>query len=805
MRPSSRRIRLLGLAFSAVALAILGTFAWGWSRLRASLPVLDGEHALAGLSAPATIARDAQGVPTITGATRLDVARALGFAHGQDRFFQMDLVRRRSAGELSELIGEVALNADRGARIHGFRRLARTVLERGAAAERALLEAYAAGVNAGLASLAAKPWEYLALRSDPAPWLPEDSFLVLYAMTLDLQDERGGFEQAVAAVHDVLGEDVAAFFIPRELADDAALDHTTAPAPPVPGPHVINLRTESPTSSARAMPVPGEDRVVLGSNSFGLAGGRTATGTALVANDMHLGHGVPNIWYRVSLAWPGRAVTGVTIPGTPVVVAGSNGDIAWGFTNSYADISDLVAVDVSDAAPESHYLRVNERVEYETRRETIAVRGGDPVVAESRWTEWGPIVGKNAQDKPLALKWVMHDPDAVNLALIGLETARTVDEAIAVAHRSGLPTQNILVGDRQGQLAWTFAGRLPQRFGNFDGRVPMSWTHGDLGWRGLLPAGQVPVIRADADGHLWTANSRIVGGEALHLVGNGGYANPVRARQIRDTLGTTGTDPARRAQPADLLAIQLDDRAVWLERWQKLLVTTLSDEAVAGNSARQKLRELASQWEGRAAVDSVSYRLVRTWRDFVADRALPPIFARCARVYPDFSFRDLPYEQGLWTLVTTEPIHLLRPEFERWSELLLAAADDVMTDLDRQEIPPEQATWGQRNIVRVRHPLSPVFPDFIGRLLDMPAQPLPGDSNLPRVQRPSSGASERFVVSPGREEEGIFHMPAGQSGHPLSPFYRAGHDAWTKGEPTPFLPGPATHTLTLKPQEKPET
>ncbi len=799
MRSSGRRIRILGLAFSAVTLAILGTVAWGWGRLKASLPELDGERTLTGLHAPASIARDAQGVVTITGANRLDVARALGFAHGQDRFFQMDLVRRRSAGELAELVGEAAVDADRGARIHGFRRLARTVLERGPAAERALLEAYAAGVNAGLASLAARPFEYLVLRSEPAPWLPEDSFLVLYAMTLDLQDERGAHEQAVAAVRDVLGDAAAAFFTPRELADDAALDGTTAPVPPVPGPRVINLRNESPNRSALATPLVGEDPVALGSNSFGLAGGRTTTGAALVANDMHLGHAVPNIWYRASLTWPGRTVTGVTIPGSPVIVAGSNGDIAWGFTNSYADLSDLVAIDVNDVAPESYYMRAAEMVEYETRRETIAVRGGAPVVAESRWTEWGPIVGKNAQGKPLALKWVMHDPDAVNLAIIGLETARTVDEAIAVAHRSGLPTQNILVGDRQGQLAWTLAGRLPHRFGGFDGRAPVSWGYGDRGWTGLLPADQVPVVRTDPAGHLWTANSRIVGGEALTRVGDGGYANPVRARQIRDTLATTGTDPDRRATPKDLLAIQLDDRAVWLERWQKLLVTTLSDEAVAGNSARRKLRELVLQWEGRAAVDSVSYRLVRAWRDFVADRALPPIFARCVRAYPDFSFRDLPYEQGLWTIVTTEPIHLLRPEFDRWPNLLLAAADDVMTDLDRQKIPPERATWGARNTARIRHPLSRVLPEFVGRHLDMPAEPLPGDSNLPRVQRPSSGASERFVVSPGREAEGIFHMPAGQSGHPLSPFYRAGHDAWVKGEPTPFLPGATAHTLTLKP------
>lgn len=798
MRPSTRRIRLLGLAFSAVALALLAVVAWGWNRLSASLPALDGEQAVAGLSAPAAVARDAQGVVTITAANRLDVARALGFAHGQDRFFQMDLIRRRAAGELAEIIGAVALDADRGARLHGFRRLARIVIERSPAAHRALLEAYAAGVNAGLSSLAAPPFEYLVLRSEPAPWLPEDTFLVLYAMTLDLQDETGSYEQSVAAVRDTLGEAAVDFFAPRERDGDAALDGSTAPPPPVPGPRAIDLRSGTARRTADAALAGGEDPVALGSNSFGLAGGRTTSGAALVANDMHLGHGVPNIWYRASLTWAGRTVTGVTLPGTPLIVAGSNGQIAWGFTNSYADLSDLVAVDVNDVAPDGYYMRGTELVEYETRRETLRVRGGEPVAMESRWTEWGPIVGRNAKGKPLALKWVMHDPAAVNLNLVDLEQAGSVDEAIAIAHRSGIPTQNLLVGDRSGQLAWTLAGHVPERFG-FDGRAPVGWGFGDRGWKGLLPAERVPVVRAEADGHLWTANNRLVGGEALALLGDGGYAAPVRARQIRDGLAAVGLDPAHRATPADLLAVQLDDRAVWLEGWQQQLLATLTDEAVAGHPAREELRERVRTWEGRASVDSVSYRLVRAWRDFVADRALPPLFAPCLAAYPDFSYRSLPYEQALWTMVTTEPIHLLRPEFTRWSELLLAAADDVMADLDRQKIPSARATWGARNTSSIRHPLSRALPAFIGRHLDMPAQPLPGDSNLPRVQRPSSGASERFVVSPGREAEGIFHMPAGQSGHPLSPFYRAGHDAWVKGEPTPFLPGATVHTLTLKP------
>lgn len=797
-RASVRRLRFIGFALSAAVLCALAVFGWGWSRLRASLPPLEGADQVPGLSAPATLARDAQGVVTIRGASRLDVTRALGYAHGQDRFFQMDLLRRQPAGELAALVGAAAVNADRSARRHGFRQLAESVFAQLPAEERTLIQAYTDGVNAGLASLAARPFEYYLLRSEPAPWVPADSLLVIYAMSLDLQDESGDFERTITAVRDAYGEAAVAFFAPRLVPGDAALDGTTAPLPPPPGPRVIDLRADPAMTTADAARLEGrEDPLPIGSNSFGLAGGRVAGGGALVANDMHLGHAVPNIWYRASLQWGERTVTGVTLPGAPAVVAGSNGEVAWAFTNSYADTVDLVPLDVDEATADSHYLVDGAPVPYDVRRETIQVRGGEDVIAEYRWTRWGPVVGKNSHGKPLALQWVMYDVGAVNYHLGQIEEARTVDEAIAVAHRSGIPAQNILIGDRAGALAWTIAGRLPERFG-FDGRFPVS-RNAERGWRGLLAPDRLPVVRAAADGHLWTANNRLVGGADLERIGDGGYAPPVRGRQIRDALALAGSDPTDRATPADLLAIQLDDRGVWLEGWQQLLVATLTDEVILGSPTRRELRDLVRTWEGRAAVDSVSYRLVRAWRDAVADRVLPPILARCLRADPDFNFRTLPYEHALKTLATEQPLHLLRPEFARWSDLLLAAADQVVADLQAQGVPLAEATWGARNTARIRHPLSRVLPEFLGRHLDMPAEPLPGDGNLPRVQRPSSGASERFVVVPGREAEGIFHMPAGQSGHPLSPYYRAGHAAWVRGEPTPFLPGPAAHTLTLTP------
>jgi penicillin amidase len=286
----------------------------------------------------------------------------------------------------------------------------------------------------------------------------------------------------------------------------------------------------------------------------------------------------------------------------------------------------------------------------------------------------------------------------------------------------------------------------------------------------------------------------MIGGIPLNKIGDGGYPRPNRAAQVRDQL--IGLE---RATPRDLLAVQLDDRALFLAPWHKLLMKTLTPEATTGEKARSTLRSFAEKWEGRATIDAVSYRLVREFRTAVYARVFPAIFASCLEAFPEFRWQDLQLEGALWALLREKPMHLLNPEFQTWDDLLVAAVDDVNGILDRQGVTLPQANWGSRNTVRIRHPFSGSF-FWLSRWLDMPRVPLPGDSDMPRVQGPSHGASERLVVSPGREEEGIFHMPGGQSGHPLSPFYRAGHAAWARGEPTPFLPGKPVYTLTLTPR-----
>jgi penicillin amidase len=251
--------------------------------------------------------------------------------------------------------------------------------------------------------------------------------------------------------------------------------------------------------------------------------------------------------------------------------------------------------------------------------------------------------------------------------------------------------------------------------------------------------------------------------------------------------------------PRDLLAIQLDDRAVLLETWHNLLLATLRPDVVAAKPSRADLLAAARKWDGRAGADSVSYGVVRAFRLAVAHRVFDPIFAPCVARFPEFAWTRLNYEEPLEAIVRGRPAHLLDPSFKTWDELLAAAADDVSLSFAKKGARPGATTWGQLNTARITHPLAQALPRWAASWLSMPADPLPGDANMPRVQEASFGASERFAVAPAREDQGIFHMPGGQASNPLSPFFRAGHEAWVRGDPTPFLPGPTEHTIELNP------
>lgn len=803
--PLAKRLQLLLSILSVLAVLALLALGWGYYQMRGSLALLDGSQSLQGLSAPARIERDAQGVPRITGANRLDVARALGFVHAQDRFFQMDLLRRRGAGELAELFGPAALPLDRSARLHSLRRTAGQVVAALPANQRAVLDAYVAGVNSGLTALDKKPWEYLVLRTAPAAWKAEDSILVIYAMWFDLQDSDGHHDLARRAIQTSFGLSGLNFFAPRGGPFEAPLDHTSIPAGDLPSLRLKAANEEPPTAALEPSRL--ADDALPGSNSFAVDGAHTTNGAGLLANDMHLGLSVPHVWYHAELNWQdatgtGRRAVGATLPGTPSVIAGSNGDIAWGFTNSYIDTTDVIIV---ETYADLQYRTPTGWKDFDERVETIKVKGQPDVTLTTRWTDWGPIISAADPGRYFALRWTAHSPEATNLDFIDLEGARSVTDALGIAHRVGMPNQNILIADRAGHIAWTVTGKIPRRIG-FDGRLPVNWGYGDRRWDGWLPEAEVPVATTAtlgwpgeilvSDGSLWTANNRIVGGKALEKLGTSSYDIGHRAAAIRDDLHALTAQ--KKAAPADLLAIQLDDRAHSLDRWQKLLLTVLSDQAVAQKKSRGELRELVRAWNGHAAIDSAGYRFIRAFRLYVIDRALAPFADKPEQSFPDFKWGTM-VEDPVWRLITEQPARLLNPAHRSWDSLLLAAADDTIAEAEKNSPSLAQHTWGARNTLKMQHPFARTLPAWVVPFISMPAEPLPGDTHLPRVQSTGFGASERLVVAPGDEDHAIYHQPGGPSGHPLSPYFRSGHEAWAQGRATPLLAGPAQHTLTLTP------
>lgn len=885
-----RKWILRALLALVVLLVAAGLFIW--LSLRASLPTLDGDQSLTGLGAPATIERDAAGVVTITAANETDAMRALGFVHAQERYFEMDLMRRVPSGELSALFGERALETDRRNRVHRMRARVEADLAAVAGDRMPQLQAYADGANAGLASLGARPWAYLLLRQTPQPWTPADSALTGFAMYFDLQDATNARELAMhrlrpalpPALFDLFAHDGSRWDAPlfgaargdavlpgAEVVDLRAMDvvegdgglrerspfasvgsaqdedshpasplaltspfvsHTVPLSPaarergqggppaawmvaltPPPAPQVVPLSPATRERDVGAPPAAAD--LSRGSNNFAVSGALTADGRALVADDMHLGLRAPNIWFRARLRYPdprapgGRVdVTGFTLPGLPAIIVGSNTHVAWGFTNSYGDYLDWQRiVPCADGGPASCTPVVR-------HEERIDVAGSTPVTLVVEDSDWGPLVHRDDDGSALALRWTAHRPGALNFGLADFAHARDLDDALAIADRTATPTQNLVIGDRAGRIAWRLLGPVPVREAGCDGRtvsVPLTAdAAADVNrcapWS--IATNASPLLRSPDTDRLWTANSRVVDGEDFARIGDGGAALGIRAWQIRE-----GLNPRTQFAERDLLAIQLDDRALLLSRWHALLGSIASE--AGDDSALRALADASRDWSGHAGVDSAGYRLVRAWRLAVHERLADGLAAPARAALGDaFETPDPPNFEGVvWPLIEQRPAHLLprrfacTPDTQRgvctpvddgWQALFEDAARDAR-DSVAGDGPLTGRTWGERNTTAICHPLAAAIPLLGQRALCMPAEPLPGDGTVPRVQGPAFGASQRMVVAPGHEADGITHMPGGQSGHPLSPYWGAGHDDWAQGRASPFLPQATVHTLRLVP------
>jgi penicillin amidase len=532
-----------------------------------------------------------------------------------------------------------------------------------------------------------------------------------------------------------------------------------------------------------------------GSNNWALAGRLTTSGAALVASDMHLSLRVPAVWYRLRLRSAASAggaaldLNGVTLPGAPLLVAGSNGHVAWAFTNSYGkwlDLEEVECLSVSD----SELRTASGPMPLTVVREEIRVHGKASVFVPVRLASKGLLFRAEPEARRCWFaRWLAQIPEATNFNLQSMETAASVDEVLALAPSIGIPHQNLVVGDRDGHIAWTIFGRIPRDAGpaRLSGAGP--WTNAD----------EHPHLSDPPSGRIWSANARPIDDERFEaLLGDdeastgAGYDLGARAHQIADDLAAL----QGQAAPSDMLRTQLDDRAVFLGRWRALVLELLDTEALRDHPERADFRRWVANWNARASIDSVGYRLVREFRD-QTEGAVWRKISQALGIAPVAAPPDQ-FEQALWELVSTRPPDKLGADFGSWRELLLGQIDATSAGLIGRCGELARCTWGARHVVRIRHPLSGAVP-YLARLVDMPTLELPGDHDMPRVQDGAFGASERFSVSPGHEADGYLHIAGGQSGHPLSPYYRAGFSAWAEGKALPFLPGSVQHRLLLQP------
>ncbi len=825
MRNALQWKRLLAAVLGGLlCLALLALLA-GYAAVRLSLPKLDGEKVLAGLSAPVTVERDALGVVTLRADNRLDLARGTGFVHGQDRFFAMDLQRRAGTGEIAALLGGFALDFDKQLRLHGGPALVRAAFERLPPEKVRLLEAYAEGVNAGLASLGARPPEYLALRLRPEPWRAKDTLAVGLGMYYVLQDAFAFQQQQREALRAHFPHEVVDFLLDapgfREAPVEAGAE-VSLPFPAAEWAAALEAyqhrsgASAPPTTACKGFSFNAEGDFSPGSNAWAVGPGRTLSGRALLAGDPHLRIGLPVIWYRVSMHYrdeTGEAsqLHGVTIPGAPFLVAGSNTRVAWSPTNSYARLTDLVRLELHPDDPSRYHDGTDYRP-FGIREETMRVRGRtEALVHRVKTTAWGPVWTEPAGRKvaageppppAYALRWMGSEPYALAAGLRRMERAASIDEVFEAAPFAGIPTQNIIAVDDADNIGWTILGALPRRDAVRVNRFALSPAEAAAVWDEALPPGNYPRVQNPASEALWSANhEKLRGGAAARLLGDGGYARDGRADRIRERLLES-----REHDEQTMLSLQLDASAAFFADYREFLLARIDDHTpidTETESLLAKTRDALAEWDGTAAADSIGFRLLYSWYNRFRRTTGPHLFAPVAAAAPAAATHiRLPGTHAAFReIILNRPEALLPAGEDSWDALHLRILRDTAARLTDHRGDWSNAAWGDYNRVRAVHPFSMIIP-FLSRWIDMPDDPMSGSVYSPRVHRQSFGQSYRMAVSPGREDEALFTMPGGNSGHPLSPFYDAGHAEWFRGEPLPLLPGETRHKLRLLPMQE---
>lgn len=750
-----------------------------------------------GLRERVTVRRDERGIPYIEAKNDEDLYFAQGYVTASDRLWQMDLFRRNARGELAEIFGNTVLEEDKRHRILGFAHVAEIEAAQASPQVKAVLNAYANGVNAYIASLDAKslPPEFQLLQYKPQPWTPADSLIVVKnffealstSWRLDLMREaladlpaakRAAMLPEISPL-DVLvvGKDTAkksssnvsrrngahaAVTLVRELGIDAELEARSLER--------IGLYSDN----------------LAASNNWVVSGKHTASGKPLLANDPHLAPSAPPIWYMVHLSAPSMRVAGVTAAGLPGIVIGHNDHIAWGFTNVGADVQD-VYLEKFDPQNPKRYLTPSGWQDAEIRHEEIKVRKGftdsatDILPLDVTVTRHGPIVLEK-EERRYALHWTALDPQlhkaSVNQAL---NSARNWKEFTAALQSYPGPIQNMVYADDAGHIGYYAAGKVPIRKSG-DGSVPYDGSTDAGEWTSYIPFDKLPHLYDPPTGIIVTANQRIVGQDYPYFLTHS-WAQPYRARRILDLLQAKS-----KLTSEDIRAIQGDIYTRAGETFAQAAAKTLAGQlnSPADDQLKETLAAL-EKWDARLNADSPVGPIAAQMRIAFRTRIInAAIGEERARTYGWANF-----DTTLDWLITAQPTDWLPKEFKSYAELLRACYADARQALTKSLGADESRwTWGNLAKARFPHPLAGV--PLVG--LQFAIQPLPQSGTgilLGATVNVGSAVSMHYIADPGdwdRTQQGI---TLGESGIPTSPHWTDQLPDWRAVTPRAFPFGEA--------------
>lgn len=783
------------ILFIFFVLLIAGLAGGGWWWSRQSIPSLDGQQRLPGLAGPVEVLFDQWGVPHVYAAGQEDAWAAAGILHARDRLWQMEIYRRAAYGRLSEILGTRALPIDRRLLTLGLKAAAEAEWHSATPAVRTALSRYAEGVNAerGRAAGRYKPLEFQMLRVDPAPWTPIDSLVVgrLLAWRLAENHQSELVRHALAARFGVAEAQRLAGTYPGDapsVVGQSPIEQST--------PNKPSVRAERPLIPGLEWLDPGARRGL--SNNFVIASARTTTGRPILANDPHLQIEFPGVWYEMHLVAAGLDVMGVTIPGTPFVIIGHNQRIAWGVTNTGADVQDMYIerVDVARA----RYLRAGQWVPVTVSGEEIPVRGESPQQFEVWRTRHGAIfadVGSDWKEPPawltrgadrqgehrvFALRWDVSGEMAG--AFEAINRAANWNEFLAAVERFTAPSQNFVYADVDGNIGYAMSGTLPLRASG-NGTLPQDGSSGEGEWVGRTDPAKLPRVMNPKIGYITSSNNQIDprwSGLITH-----DWAAPFRAMRLHQVLTFTekwGIDNAAQLQ-TDTVSVAAEQIAAGIPA-----ALAAGKSSGASDVALRTLEDLRA-WDRRVDGRPVA-ALYQTfedalWRRTFTDEMGQELFD----VFYEWAGAERP--AGLYAILN-EPGSRWFDDIgtidrrESRNEIYLLAARDAVDRLERDFGSRDEWNWARIHAAEFSHPLSAGgFP--LRWLFSRGPSELAGDgTTINRVSynrlqpfRAWEIPSWRQVLDVGNWDASRVVLPAGQSGHPLSSHYFDQNELWRQG------------------------